>query len=420
MYTSTDSVWRPLTAIERLTSQLHDDHGAIGNVAFFAEFAGCIAPDDFQRLIPELMAGCPEGRAAIVVDGRGHRQFIFPAQPATFAEIVAVSDREEVAQRLPVWVQEPFPPGEGPLIRWRLLLPESGEWCQVAVTAHHAAVDATAVVCLLRKLTEALDQPQALKAAWSDAPLPQAQWGTLGRYLKMASRYVRTQRPLRKQSCPLPRQHTGPGLCVVHRWKPDETQRLMSACKAAGTTFTAVLGVTGALALAERLPEVGATATLTVPIDVRRYLAPEAGTRRLGSMITTREYGVPVTSPRDVACEARLISQELREFLEAQGPLRLLALAQLVLPKKIKTLPMPTALSANSLGRFSMPPTSSGLRITGCGWFAGGAEVIAAFSQAAVTIDDCLMLTYFSSRLRPEDVQAIADGSRTRLLAFGQ
>jgi hypothetical protein len=222
-------------------------------------------------------------------------------------------------------LQRPFITGTGPLTRFVMI--DAGDSFDLVGIYHHLVADGLSAAVVLRDLLSRLADPTTeltpVLAAPADDLLP-------GRRANLAD--LRTvARALRGRGRP-PRPG-GPLTCTTWSLDTAETSALLTRCRAERATVQAAL----CTAFARALADLGhpAPASIAVPADLRRMLAPAPGDA-VGLYASSFLTWVDGADPDDFWTLARSVGTDIRHRLRPEELLPLVRVFRLLsfLPRK--------------------------------------------------------------------------------------
>lgn len=416
---SVEQTRRHSQGLERLFCHYYDQLAGCGRVVFLARFSGPYDAAGVERALQIVTAACPNASLQVVRLPAG--DYVFEPreryEPPPIS-VYPVSDADEGAQLAAEIGAEAFAAGTEPSLHWAVLPADDGTF-QIVGRAHHGLFDGASMAILIRRFLQVLGSESIPNWEWPEPEIPRARWRTAFQHWAFLWRH-RTQilRSLRKTLTvrqELPKTET----CVVHRWTQEETDRLIQACRQSQTTVTSLLGVVGAFSLkalyGEQLPVV----SMTIPINLRRYLPTVIAEATIGMRISFIIDVIDFRQPVSLTEQSKQLAQGLQEFLQCEGPLRGHEVTNRFLPRKIQLKrTAPVGVSSNSLGRMEKTVSPSGVRWLEAGWFGHGGKAMPALSQTAATIDHRLAITSYSNWLSREHVQELAADVDARLRRF--
>lgn len=411
--------WRAPNGVERFFCSLHDQFNGCGRIVFLSRFSGPYEEPAIQRALQRVTLACARARMQVVRLRSGSYEYQ-PREPflAPDIEFHPVHDADQGALVAAELGSRSFPAGTEPALRWTVLPADDGTF-QVLALAHHALFDGASMAILIRRFLEVLGSDTVPNWKWPEPAVPAASWKTLRRHWTETIRHFSELMPVMRRCQTLPHDSGAAETCVIHRWTAGETAQLMTACRQAETTVTALLGITGLFAARAHYGEDLPVVDLNLPVNLRRFFTPEVAEDTLGLLIAVRGFAIDFQRPVSLREQCQRLARDLRTFVEHEGPLRLIRTANLLIPRRLNLQPgRPPCVSANSLGRITAEPSPSGVRWLECGWFGHGGSHMPAFSQAAAAINGSLTVTSYSNWIGSEHLCELAADVDARLRDF--
>jgi NRPS condensation-like uncharacterized protein len=256
-----------------------------------------------------------------------HRQFIttenVPEYPLTVREGFAESVTDEYISLL----RKPFDNEKGPMVRFELL--RNGAESHLLAVFQHAVVDGVGAVIFLERLMEHLGNPELVPVApdeesWAPMLHKIVSPENLGIIESFDPPEYKDNKDYTnytfKETTPEPFPIL-PFKVHTHAFSKSETDSIIAAAKACGTTVHAYVGAMILQSFAEEFgPSDGYTRTIQSPINFRSQL--RAGSERLfglfNGLITAQSDCSPERPTEEIARE---IGQKLHERIESRKPL---------------------------------------------------------------------------------------------------
>lgn len=285
------------------------------NFAAIARVHGRADPDGIRAALTAARRRHPLLGVRVADIGRWRAWLTTEAVPDPPLRVVNTTAPDAWARVVEEELPRRFDTTTGPLTRFVLL--DAGDTFDLIAVCHHLVCDGISagivIDDILRGPAHDLPRPRPVPAADDLLPRPRP---TLSDLRKLVRALGRSTHPAR---------HTGPLAYTTWSLSADETTAILARCRAEGATLQAAL----CAAFARAFPH---PADISVPVDLRRILAP-AARNAVGLYATSIVRPVDGTAPdgfwtlaRQVRADLhhRLGADELRPLVRAFRALRFL------------------------------------------------------------------------------------------------
>ncbi|WP_411128181.1 condensation domain-containing protein [Streptomyces sp. x-19] len=267
------------------------------NFTAIARVEGHVDPDDIRASLTSTRRRHPLLGVRVADAGRWRAWLTTEAVPDPQLRVVNTTAPDAWARVVEEELPRRFDTATGPLARFVLV--DAGDTFDLIAVCHHLVCDgisASIVIDdILRGSAHEVPRPRPVPAVDDLVPRPRPELSDLR---KLARALGGSTRPVR---------HTGPLACTTWLLSAEETTAILTRCRAEGATLQAAL----CAAFARAFPH---PADISVPVDLRRILAP-AAQNAVGLYATSIVRPVDGTAPVGFWTLARHVRADLQHHV---------------------------------------------------------------------------------------------------------
>lgn len=392
--------------------RLHERTGSGLVTSGVGRFVGCLSEEELVRALPLLQQRHASLR--LVIEDRGHKaRFVEPESPRPLELCWSIGQNlDQWSERVVSQARQGFDPQRGPLLRFEAIYYPRHDITDLIVTSHHAVLDGTSRLTLLRELVQILagetlapscDQQSRLVPA---VPRKQGLWKPL---LKAVGRRIKLMPQVRRWPFIGPDVKQGTEELVRRRvWTREATHKLREEAKRQGTTVFGALAAAAVESLCELRGVSGRTAKVCSTLNFRPLCEPPLPRDSVGCYATLLDFLLPGVGKVPFWDLARRSRQQV-ELVISTG---LWAATWYGLGKLLKQgwrPPLkPNLCTVNNLGALE-GLSSEKIQLLEYGWTVNQQDLANDVMLAAITVHGVLNLTIRSPWHTPEEIEHLFD-----------